>query len=183
MQQSAKRSRWRWRVPSPTWVAPINSHVALDGGAGAEAHADGLQPSKWTNSPRPMPDSRSRLVRTCMRPMAMAGVAEDACRLINAASVADLVTGHSNARREVARAGDEEDDAEEVEEVAVVVVEAKVKVSLLLWLSRGRKRLGVRCNSPQTLPQCPVAVTRETSWALSWPARTAVGAVGRSGAS
>ena len=32
-------------------------------------------------------------------------------------------------------------------------------------------------------PQCPVAETRETSWALSWPARTAAGAVGRSGAS
>ena len=27
--QSAKRSRWRWRVPLPTWVAPINSHVEL----------------------------------------------------------------------------------------------------------------------------------------------------------
>ena len=64
-QQSAKQSRWRWRVPSPTWVAPINSHEeVLDGGAGAEAHADGLQPSKWTNSPWPMPDSRSRLDRS-----------------------------------------------------------------------------------------------------------------------
>ena len=115
----------------------------------------------------------------------MAGVVEDACRQINAASVVDSATGHSNARREVERAGDEEDVADEVEEVAVEV-EAKdnqVKVSLLLWLSRGQKRLGVRCNSPQTLPQCPVAVTRETSLALSWPARTAAGAVGRSGAS
>ena len=55
MLQFAKRSRWRWRVPSPTWVAPINSHEeVLDGGAGAEAHADGSQPSKWTNSPWPM---------------------------------------------------------------------------------------------------------------------------------
>ena len=80
------------------------------------------------------------------------------------------------------RAGDEEDVADAVEEVAVVV-EAKVKVSLLLWLSRGQRRQGARCNSPLTLPQCPVAETRETSCALSWPARTAVGAVGRSGAS
>ena len=129
MQQSAKRSRWRWRVPSPTWVAPINSHEEeLDGGAGAEAHADGLQPSKWTNSPWPMPDSRMPLVRTCMRPTVMAGVAEDACRLINAASVADSATGLSNARREEARAGDEEDVAEEVEEVAVED-KAKDKVS------------------------------------------------------
>ena len=126
MQQSAKRSRWRWRVPLPTWVAPINSHVELDGGAGAEAHADGLQPSKWTNSPRPMPDSRSRLVRTCMRPMAMAGVVEGACRQINAASVVDSATGHSNARREEERAGDEEDVAVEEDEEAVVV-EAKAK--------------------------------------------------------
>ena len=186
MQQSAKRSRWRWRVPSPTWVAPINSHVELDGGAGAEAHADGLQPSKWTNSPWPMPDSKIMLVRSLTRPMEMAGVVADACRQINAASVVDSATGHSNARREVERAGDEEDVADEVEEVAVVVEakdKAKVKVSLLLWLSRGQRRQGARCNSPLTLPQCPVAETRETSWALSWPARTAAGAVGRSGAS
>ena len=116
----------------------------------------------------------------------MAGVVEGACRQINAASVVDSATRHSNARREEERAGDEEDVAVEVEEEAVVedrAKEAKVMVSLLLWLSRGQKRLGVRCNSPQTLPQCPVAVTRETSCALSWPARTAVGAVGRSRAS
>ena len=50
-------------------------------------------------------------------------------------------------------AGDEVDVADEVEEVAVEV-EAKdnqVMVSLLHWLSRGQKRLGVRCNSPQML--------------------------------
>ena len=99
----------------------------------------------------------------------MAGVAEDACRRTNAASVVDLVTGLFSARLEEARAGDEEDVADEEEEEAVVV-EAKVRFSLLLWLSRGQRRLGVRCNSPQTLPQCPVAVTRETSCALSWPA-------------
>ena len=119
--------------------------------------------------------------------MVMAGVAEGACRQINAASVVDSAIGHSSVRREEERAGDEEDVAEEVVEEAVVV-EAKAKdqaeqVSLLLWLSWGQRRQGVRCNSPLTLPQCPVAETRETSWALSWPARTAVGAVGRSVAS
>ena len=110
---------------------------------------------------------------------------EGACRQINAASVVDSATGLSSARREVERAGDEEDVAVEEEEVAVVVVEAKakVKVSLLLWLNRGQRRQGARCNSPLTLPQCPVAEMRETSLALSWPARTAAGAVGRSGAS
>ena len=60
------------------------------------------------------------------------------------------------------RTGDEEDVMEEVEEEAVV--EAKeVKVSLLLWLSRGQRRQGVRCNNPLTLPQCPVSEMRETS--------------------
>ena len=115
----------------------------------------------------------------------MAGVAAGACRQINAASVVDSVTGLFSARREEARAGDEEDVTVEAEEEAVVV-EAKipmVRSSSLLWLGRGQRRLGARCNSPQTLPQCPVAVTRETSLALSWPARTAAGAVGRSGAS
>ena len=113
----------------------------------------------------------------------MAGVVEGACRQINAASVVDSAIGHFNARREEERAGDEEDVADEEEEEAVVEVKAKVKVSLLLWLSRGQRRQGVGCNSPLTLPQCLVAIMRETSCALSWPARTAVGAVGRSGAS
>ena len=121
-----------------------------------------------------------------MRPTVMPGVAEDACRRINAASVVDSVIGLFNARREEARAGDVEDVVVEEDEEAVVedkAKEAKVRFSLLHWLSRGQWRLGVHCNNPQTLPQCPVAVTRETSCALSWPARTAVGAVGRSGAS
>ena len=115
----------------------------------------------------------------------MAGVVEGACRQISAASVVGSATGHSNARREEERAGDEEDVADEVKEEAVVEVKAKdkVTVSLLLWLSWGQRRQGVRCNSPLTLPQCPVAETQETSWALSWLARTAAGAVGRSGAS
>ena len=58
-----------------------------------------------------------------------------------------------------------------------------VKRICLLRLNRGQKHLGVCCNKSPTFPQGPVAVTRETSCALSWPARTAVGAVGRSGAS
>ena len=69
-----------------------------------------------------------------MRPTVMAGVAEDACRQTNAASVVDSVTGLFNARREEARAGDEEDVADEEEEVAVVedkAREAKVRFSLL----------------------------------------------------
>ena len=170
----------------PTWVAPSNSHEVLDGGAGAGAHADGLQPSKWIRRPRPMLDSRTRLVRNCMRPTGMADAAVGVCRLINAANAVALGTGPFSVRREEVRAGDEEDVVDEAEEEAVVAVEAKanqVRFSLLHWLSRGQWRQGVRCNNPLTLLQCPVAVTRETSCALSWPARTAVGAVGRSGAS
>ena len=109
------------------------------------------------------------------------------CRLINAANAMATVTGRFSVRPEVEREGDEEVavDKVDVEEEGMLAVEAKeqVRFILLLWLSRGQKRLGVHCNSPQTLPQCPVAVTRETSCTLSWPARTAVGAVGRSGAS
>ena len=55
----------------------------------------------------------------------MAGVAVGACRQINAASVMDSVTGLFSARREEARAGDEEDIAVEADEEAVVV-EAKM---------------------------------------------------------
>ena len=108
------------------------------------------------------------------------------CRQTSAANVMDMVIGLFSAHPEVEHAGDEEDVADEVEEEAVVVVEAKdnqVRSSLLLWLGRGQRHLRARCNNPLTLPQCPVAETRETSCALSWPARTAVGAVGRSGAS
>ena len=64
MLQFAKRSRWRWRVRLPIWVAPNNSREEVqDGGAGAEVRADGLQPSKRINSPRPMPGTKIRLVR------------------------------------------------------------------------------------------------------------------------
>ena len=116
----------------------------------------------------------------------MADAAADVCRLTNVANAVALDIGLFSVRREEVRAGDEEDVADEVEEEAVVAVEVKdqeVRFSLLHWLSRGQWRQGVRCNSPLTQPQCPVAETRETSCALSWPARTAVGAVGRSGAS
>ena len=106
------------------------------------------------------------------------------CRLISAVNAVALGTGPFSVRQEEERVGDVEDvEVEEEEEAVVLEMVDKVRFSLLLWLSRGQKRLGVRCNSPQTLPQCPVAVTRETSYALSWPARTALGAVGGSGAS
>ena len=107
----------------PTWVAPSNSHEVLDGGAGAGAHADGLQLSKWIHRHRPMPDSKSRLARNSMRPTVMADAAVDVCRLTNAANVVALGTGPFSVRREEVRAGDEEDVADEGEEVAVVAVE------------------------------------------------------------
>ena len=77
----------------------------------------------------------------------------------------------------------EEDDVDAVDEEDAMLVEEKVKLSLVLWLSRGQKHLGVCCNKRPMFPQGPVAVTRETSCALSWPARIIAGAVGRSGAS
>ena len=165
-------------------MAPNNSHEVLNGGAGVEVRADGLQPSKLSLNPRPMP-SRRVLVRSSTRPMLKKDVAEDVCRQTSAENITDLVTGRFNAHPGAVRAGDEEvvEDVVDAEEDVMLVVETKVKFSLLLWLSRGQKRLGVCCNKPLTFPQGPVAVTRETSCALSWPARTAAGAVGRSGAS
>ena len=63
-QQFAKRSRWRWRVPLPIWVAPSNSHEeVLDGGAGVVVRAGGLQPSKLIRNLRPMPN-RMHLARS-----------------------------------------------------------------------------------------------------------------------
>ena len=96
----------------------------------------------------------------------MADAAADVCRLTNAANAVALDIGLFSVRREEVRAGDEEDVADEVEEEAVVAVEAKdnqVRFSLLHWLSRGQWRQGVRCNNPLTLPQCPVAEPRDTS--------------------
>ena len=75
----------------------------------------------------------------------------------------DTVTGHFSAHPEVERMGDKEDDKDvvDVEEEAKMLemVEDPVKWNLLLWLSRGQKRLGLCHNQTPTFPQCPVAVT------------------------
>ena len=114
-------------------------------------------------------------------------VAVDDLQQISAANVVDLATGHSSVLLEEERVGEEEVVEAEVDAVedGVILVEEdqEVKDHLLLWLSRGQKHLGVCCNKLPMFPQGPVAVTRETSCALSWPARTAAGAVGRPGAS
>ena len=71
---------------------------------------------------------------------------EDAYRQINAASVVDLVTGLFSAHPGAVRVGDVEDVEDEEEEEAVeleMVEEDQVRFNLLLWLSRGQKRLGV----------------------------------------
>ena len=164
----------------PTRVAPSNSQEDLDGEAGAEVRADSFQPSKLNLNLWPMP---SRRCRSLMRPTQMADVAVGACRQTSAESAEDLATGHFSAHPEEVRAGGEEDDKDtEEEEDGMLAVEVdQVKCNLLLWLSRGQNRLGVYCNQPPTVPQGPMVVTRKTSCALSWPARTAVGAVGRSG--
>ena len=129
----------------------------------------------------------SLLVRNLMRSMLKVDGAEGACRQTNATSAVDLATGPFSARPEEERAGDEEvvEDVVDEEEARMLemVEEDQVRYSLLLWLSRGQKRLGLCSNQTPTLPQGPVAVTRETSCALSWLARTAAGAVGRFGAS
>ena len=105
------------------------------------------------------------LVRSCTRPILMADEAVGVCRRINAVNAVDLATGLSSVRREEERVGGEEVDVDVVEEEAGMQVEEyqEVRSSLLLWLGRGQMRQGVRCNSPLTRPQCPVAVTRETS--------------------
>ena len=55
-----------------------------------------------------------------------------------------------------------------------------------IWCSGSigaRNIWGCAATNPQCFPQGPMAVTQETSLALSWPARTAAGAVERSEAS
>ena len=135
---SVKPSRWNWRDPLPIRVAPSNSHEELDGEAGVEVCTDGLQPSKLILSPWPMPRRRCRnLMRQMQRQVA---VDEDACQLINAASVVDLVTGPFSAHPGAVRVGDVEDVKDEGEEEAEelgMVEEVQVRFSLLLWLSRG----------------------------------------------
>ena len=97
--------------------------------------------------------------------------------LTSAGSVRDLVTGHINAPRVVEECEDVGEDvvAGEVEEVD------KDNRHMLLWRRRRQKFPKVDCNHRRELPQCPEA--RETSCALSWPARTAARVVGGSEAS
>ena len=122
-RQSEKPSRWKWQGPLPTWVAPSNSQEDLDGEAGVVVRAGGLQPSKQSRSPRPIP-SRMRLDRSLMRPMLQVqeDVAVGVCRLTNAANVMDTVIGLSNAHPEEEHVDDEE----------VVVVEVDVEEAGML---------------------------------------------------
>ena len=101
--------------------------------------------------------------------------------LTSAGSVRDLVTGHINAPRVAEECEDVGEDvvAGEVEEVEEV--DKVDNRHMLLWRRRRQKFPKVDCNHRRELPQCPEA--RETSCALSWPARTAARAVGRSEAS
>ena len=94
-----------------------------------------------------------------------------------------MVIGRINAHPEEEREDDEEDDVDAVDEEDAILDEEVVSRHLVLWLSRGQKYLGVCCNKPPMFPQGPMAVMQEISWALSWPARTAAGAAGRSEAS
>ena len=73
------------------------------------------------------------LARSLMRPILMADVVVDVCRLINAANVMDSATGHSSVRPAEERAGDEEvaEDVVDEEEAAMQEVEA-VKQTYLL---------------------------------------------------
>ena len=94
-----------------------------------------------------------------------------------------MVIGRINAHLEEEREDDEEDDVDAVDEEDAMLDDEAVCRHSVLWFSRGQKHLGVCCNKPPMFPQGPVAVTRETSSALSWPARTAAGAIRRSEAS
>ena len=105
------------------------------------------------------------------------------CKLrpINVKSARDLVTGHINAPRVAEECEDVGEDvvAGEVEEVEEV--DKVHNRQMLLWRRRRQKCPKVDCNHRRVFLQCPEA--RETSCALSWPARTAARAVGMSGAS
>ena len=114
--------------------------------------------------------------------MQMQDMAEDVCQQISAANVMGSVTGLTSAHRVEEHKDDEEVDADTEDKVDTVLEEEEVSRHLeLLRRSRSLNQLGVRCNSPLLVPQCPE--DRETSLALSWPARAAARAVGRSGAS
>ena len=78
--------------------------------------ADGLQPSKLSRSPRPMPN-RTHLDCRFTRPMLRVpeDVAVDVCRRTSAANVMDMVIGPFNAHPEEEHAGDEEVAVDEVD--------------------------------------------------------------------
>ena len=105
------------------------------------------------------------------------------CKLrpTNVKSARDLVTGHINAPRVVEECEDVEEDVVAREEEEAVEDGRMDNRQMLLWRCRHQKFPKVDCNHRRELPQCPEA--RETSCALSWPARTAARAVGRSEAS
>ena len=100
---------------------------------------------------------------------------------INAESAEDLVTGHINAPRVEVDSEDVEEDVVAGEDEEAVVDGKADNRRMLLWRRRRQRLPKVYCKHHRELPQCPAL--RETSCALSWPARTAVGAVGWSGAS
>ena len=99
----------------------------------------------------------------------------------NAENVRGSVTGHINAPRVVEECEDVEEDVVAGEDEEVEEVDKDNNRQMLLWRRRRQKCPKVDCNHRRVLPQCPEA--RETSCALSWPARTAARAVGRSEAS
>ena len=100
---------------------------------------------------------------------------------INVESAEDLVIGHTNAPRVEEDSEDVEEDVVAGEDEEAVVDGNKDNRQMLLWRRRRQKFPKVDCNHRREFPQCPEA--RETSCALSWPARTAARAVGRSEAS
>ena len=88
----------------------------------------GLQPSKLSRSPRPMPN-RMHLDRSLMRPMLQVpeDVAVGVCRLTSAANAMDMVTGPFSAHPEVEHVGDEEVVVVEVDaEEAGMLVQVEV---------------------------------------------------------
>ena len=113
-RRSEKPSRWKWQGPLPTWVAPSNSQEDLDGEAGVVVRVGGLQPSKLSRSPRPMP-SRMHLDRNLMRPMLQVQEDVGVCRLTSAANAMGMVTGPFSAHPEAEHVGDEEVVVDEVD--------------------------------------------------------------------
>ena len=107
-------------------------------GPGSWLTGDGLQLSKLSRSPRPMP-SRTHLGRSLTRPMlqVLEDVAVGVCRLTSAANVMDMVTGPFSAHPEEEHVGDGEVAVDEVDVEAEgmlepVEVEQPVRFHLLL---------------------------------------------------